>query len=229
MNFLLIFALLPLILAFKFTPMSQSLELAEGVKSSQFLVENDSAENMAIELSVKERKMNRLGKEELPGTTELSIFPPQIIIPAKEKRTIRVLWNGPSKIETEKAFRVVAEQLPLNVNGKVKKGTGIQMLMKYMAAFYITPPDAESKIKVILESAKNGKITFAILNTGNKHQIIYKPVMTFKKGSKKWTLTSKELAGISGENVLAKSERSFTINSAELIPENAEVSLKIED
>jgi fimbrial chaperone protein len=228
MNLFIILSLIPFLFSFKFNPMSQSLDLGDGKKSAQFTVENDTAESMAIELTVKERVMDSAGKETLPATTELSIFPPQIIIPSKEKRTIRVLWNGPATIEVEKSFRVVAEQLPLNVDKK-KKGTGIQMLMKYMAAFYVTPDNAQAKIKASLLPSPDGKLTFNVQNEGNKHQIIYKPKMTLKKGSDKWTLTEKELTGFAGENVLAKSNRTFTIAYRNKIPSDAEVSLKLEE
>lgn len=228
MKLLSLLLTLPLLYSFKFNPMSQSLELSEGKKTAQFTVENDTAENMAIELSVKERKMDHHGKEELPATTELSIFPPQIIIPPKEKRTIRVLWNGGLDIPVERSFRVVAEQLPLNVDKK-KRGTGIQMLMNYMAAFYVTPANAEAKINASVESVKNGEITLKVQNTGNKHQIIYRPELTFKKASKKWTFKEKDLAGFAGENVLAKSERIFSLKTKEQIPADAEVSLKLEE
>lgn len=228
MNRVLLFLILPFLFAFKFNPMSQSLELSEGKKSAQFTVENDSAESMAIELTVKERKMDTSGKETLPATSELSIFPPQIIIPSKEKRTIRVVWNGSTKLTEEKSFRVVAEQLPLNVDKK-KRGTGIQMLMKYMAAFYVTPENAEAKLKLDLLSSENGKLSLKVTNLGNRHQIIFKPKLTFKKGSEKWKFEEKDLPGFAGENVLSKSERIFSLSTNSKIPKDAEVSLKVED
>lgn len=222
------FLSLPLLCAFKFHPMSQSLDLGEGKKSSQFIVENDSTENMAIELTVKERKMDVNGKEELPATSKLSIFPPQMIIPPKEKRTVRVLYNGPEKIPSEESYRVVAEQLPLNVNQK-KKGTGIQMLMKYMAAFYVTPPNASPRVSVEIISSENGKLSFKVRNTGNKHQIIYKPKLTFRSKSEKWSLAENDLQGFVGENVLAGSERIFTVSYAKRIPLDSEITLKLEE
>ncbi len=228
MNILITLAFLPFLFSFKFNPMSQSLEVSKDKKSSQFIVENDTNESMAIELTVKERKMDEKGVETLPSTTDVSIFPPQIIIPSKEKRTIRVLWNGPDRVESEKSYRVIAEQLPLNV-GKNKKGTGIQMLMKYMAAFYVSSEDAESKIQVSLNSITEGMIKFTVENTGTKHQIIYRPKLMFKKGPQKWTLKESDLGGFAGENILSRSKREFSIKSAEKIPTDAEVSLKIEE
>lgn len=224
MRFLFLFSVLPFLFSFKFNPMSQSLELGQKNKSAQFFVENDTSENLAIELSVRERKMDVNGKEELPQTSELSVFPPQMIIPPKEKRTVRVVWNGPAKLETEKAFRVIAEQMNLDVDKKTKKGSGIKIMMKYMAAFYITPEDAASDLKAKLENN-----SLRILNAGNKHQIIANPKVTIRKGSDKWVLDEKDLGTMPGQNILAGSERVFSLTTTKKFPADAEVTLKFEE
>lgn len=260
MRLTLIFLFIPLLFSFKFNPMSQSLELSEGKKSSQFTVENDTEKSMAIELTVKERKMNLIGIEQLPATPDLSIFPPQMIIPPKEKRTVRVSWNGPSDLKTEKPFRVIAEQMNVKVDEKDKRQTGIEIKMIYMAAFYIAPKDIESKLSARIETSDEAKemliahqralheaanknlppkeqkpftykpgLLVRVINSGSKHQILLKPKLVFKKGSEKWTLEEKDLAGFAGENVLANSERVFDIRTNKNISPNAEVSLKVED
>lgn len=257
MRILLIFFSIPLLFSFKFNPMSQSLELAEGRKSSQFTVENDTDQKMAIELTVKERKMDLIGNEKHPATSDLSIFPPQIIIPPKEKRTVRVSWNGPADLKVEKPYRVIAEQMNVKVDDKTKNQTGIDIKMIYMAAFYIAPKDIEAKLSASIDKSeeakkmlidfeqmkhdaafKNQKVkppfTFKpgllvkVSNTGSKHKILMKPKLTFTKGSEKWVLEEKDLEGFAGENVLAESERVFNIKTKKNIPSDAEVSLKVE-
>lgn len=228
MNLLLIFLAFPLILAFKFNPMSQAIELDSGKKSVQFIAENETAENMAIEFSVKARVMDELGVEKHPDTKDVSIFPPQVIIPPKEKRTIRVNWNGPSDIKQELAFRVIAEQLPLNVAGK-KQASGIQMLMRYMAALYVTPKDVASKLEVAIKSSDKTELRLSVKNKGTKHQVLTKPTLVLNKGGKKWLLKNDDLKGLQGENVLAGSERLFTIKAREAYPADAEATLKVEE
>ncbi|MES2527067.1 MAG: fimbria/pilus periplasmic chaperone [Bdellovibrionota bacterium] len=208
--------------------MSQSIELDSGKKSVQFIAENETNEKMAIEFSVKERKMDALGKEDLPDTKSITIFPPQLIIPPKEKRTIRVNWNGPSDIKGELPFRVIAEQLPLDVEGK-KKASGIQMLMRYMAALYVTPKNVESKLEPVIQSSKAGELSLLVKNTGSKHQVLTKPILIINKNGKKWILKEKDLEGVQGENVLAGSERIFKIKAKETYPLDAEVTLKVEE
>lgn len=226
----LLFTLLPLALlcSFKFNPMSQEIELESGKKSVQFIAENETDEKMAIEFSVKERSMDQLGKETLPDTKSISVFPPQLIIPPKEKRTIRVNWNGPGDIQREIAFRVIAEQLPLNVDAK-KKSSGIQMLMRYMAALYVTPKNVESKLEPVIQSSKSGELSLLVKNTGSKHQILTKPTLIINKNGKKWILKENDLKSLQGENVLAGSERLFSVNARDTYPLDSEVTLKVEE
>lgn len=209
--------------------MSQSIELGEGQKSAQFLIENDSNEKMAIELTVTERIMNEEGKEELPETKELSIFPPQIIIPPKDKRTIRLNWSGKGELKTERAFRVIAEQLPLKVDNKKKKKSGIQMLMKYMAALYVTPEDAKSNLKIESIKTQNGMLDLVIINDGNKHQVLIDPVLTITDLKKTYTLKSSELKGVTGENILALAKRKFSFKSDLSLSDKALATIKVND
>src|SRR5665647_630369 len=171
MRLLFILSFAPLLFSFKFNPMSQSIELAEDQKSAQFTVENDTPETMAIELTVRERIMDDLGKEINPKVEGMTIFPPQMIIPSKEKRTVRVTWNG-GKVESERAFRVIAEQLPLKVDEKTKRKSGIQMLMRYMAALYVNPKDSEPKISTLIQKVTASELTLLVTNDGNKHQVL---------------------------------------------------------
>ena len=53
MKLLIILFLFPFLYAFKFNPMSQAIELDSNQKTAQFIAENESTENMAIEFSVK--------------------------------------------------------------------------------------------------------------------------------------------------------------------------------
>ncbi|MGE3611694.1 MAG: molecular chaperone [Bacteriovoracaceae bacterium] len=223
---LLFLLFIPLIYGFSFNPMSQSIELSEEQKSAQFLLENDSNEKMAVELTVKIRKMDEKGNETLPETKELTVYPPQVIIPPKEKRTIRVNWLGDNKLTTEKAFRVIAEQLPLNVDEKVKRKSGIKMLMKYIAALYVTPKDARSKVEIESYQTTTEELIITVHNKGNKHQILTDPTINF---GDKITLKAKDLAGLAGENIMASSRRIFRVKGKHNIPKDLKTLIKINE
>lgn len=209
--------------------MSQSIDLGGQQKSAQFQISNDSSEKIAIELTVKGRSLGEDGKEVHPDTTEMAIFPPQMIVPPKEKRTVRVTYNGDKNIMSEKAYRVIAEQLPLKVDEKTKKQSGIQMLMKYMAALYVTPEGATPSVQIVSYQFKKDTIELVVKNSGNKHQILLDPVVSFEADGKKFALEGKDLEGFAGENVLAESQRVLTIKSNPKVPQRAKINLKIND
>jgi fimbrial chaperone protein len=228
MNLVFIFLFIPLVFAFKFHPMSQSIELGEKQRAVQFWLENDSDEKLGIELTVTERIMDENGKETLPPSSELTIFPPQVIIPPKEKRAVRVTWMGEDNLKIEKAFRVIAEQLPVKV-GKTTTRSGIQMLMKYMAALYVNPANTKSDVTVVSVKNVGQKLSVTLKNKGNRHQIIAKPVLTLKSSSGKKILKDKEMVGLAGENVLAESQRTFLLPLGIKVENNVEAVLEFED
>lgn len=229
MKLLLIVLILPMLFGFKFNPMSQTIELGENQKTAQFLIENESSESMAIDLSVLTRTMDENGKEDLIKAEELSVYPPQMIIPSKEKRTIRVTYKGDQNISTEKSFRVVAEQLPLSVDSKTKKKSGIQMLMRYMAALYVNPKDSKSDLSGSISKSTSSKLSLKISNNGNRHVILLKPVITISQGKKTWSFKGGTIKTLDGENVLAKSSRTFEIMTKEKIPADSKVSIKVDE
>jgi fimbrial chaperone protein len=212
---------------FTLTPMSQSIDPQSKIKQGQFLIDNSTNEQMAIEVSVHERIQKSDGTEEMPKTTELMAFPPQLIVPPKEKRTIRVQWVGEIK-DVEKAFRVVAEQLPLDMNDKKNKKTGIKMLLKYVAAFYVTPKNTEAKINVNKVELKGSDLFVTVTNSGTRHQLLQNAVLSLKSESQAIKLEEEDLKGLTGQNILAKSTRVFKLKAPKNITNDMQGTLKFD-
>lgn len=219
----------PFIWAFNFSPMSQIIEVGQGQKGGQFLIDNDGPTNIAVELSVKERKMNENGEETLLDTKDVLVFPPQVIIPPGEKRTIRVSLSGLGDLKEEKSYRVIAEQLPLKVDPKMKDQAGIQMLMKFVAALYATPSGAKSDVTVVSQTSNGKELQLLVENKGTKHQLLNNPVLKYSLKGKNGELKDDDLQGLEGENVLAGQKRLFTIKSSVVIPSGAKLDLKFND
>lgn len=215
-----------LITGFSLTPMSHVIELDANSKQAQFLLDNPTDEPMAVEISLRERKQKEDGTEDTPVTKLLAAFPPQLIIPPEEKRTVRIQWLG-EKPKSELAFRVVAEQLPLQVDGKKKKGSGIKMLLKYIAALYVNPGNTESNIHVT-DVAPGEQLQITIENKGTRHQLLTNAVLTLSKGGEKIKLKGDELKGLTGENVLAGSRRVFRIPAQAKVTKEFKGSIKLD-
>jgi len=226
MTQILILPVLLLLTSFAFSPMSQTIELAEGSKQVQYLVDNPTSEPMAVEIALKERIQKADGTEETPPTKDLAAFPPQLIIPPKEKRSIRVTFMG-TKPAIEKAYRVVAEQLPLEVDGKKRKGSGIKMLLKYVAALYVNPGDT-SPILVVTVIENKTELKLEVENKGSMHAPLTKPVLILVKGDKKVSLKGDQLKGLAGENLLAGVKRVFTVPGVKDVDSSFTGTLKVE-
>lgn len=197
--------------AFKFSPMSASVGIKDGKNSTLFYLENDSEQPIAVTASLLTREINIDGVEsnkKIAG--ELSIYPSQLIIPANEKRSVKVTWTGKMIPQSELSYRLIAEQLPIELDKNKKQKASIKVLLRYVAALYVAPEEFSSSItlKKMDVREKEKDVSFLIANSGKKHQVLSSLKLEIV-GKKSIELSGEELKGMSGENVLALSERVF--------------------
>lgn len=133
----------PFLYGFKFSPMTQTISLEKGKGKTKFEVVNTTSSPIPVVIKLLERHQNADGSERLPKTSELKAFPPQLVVPPNDKRSIRVDYIGKKNLKGEKAFRVVAEQVPLNIPKKGEKKSqnqsGIKMLCATRQPFMLKP------------------------------------------------------------------------------------------
>lgn len=198
---------------FKFTPMSQTLNLGTDVERVVFTIENDSDSSIAVELKLKTRHMKMDGSEEQKELSEgagLSLYPEQLIIPAAQKRSVRVSWESDKEPAHEMAYRVIAEQLPVNLSGD-EKPAGIKMLLRYVAALYVNP--GKQKPNVVLEksSLEKNSLELVLNNKGGQHQVLNDMLLVVENEDKTQRIKASEVQGLQGENILAKTGRLFSL------------------
>lgn len=72
--------------AFKFSPMSITINPNSGERSTVAYLENDSSSPIAIQITLARREMDVNGNETYPeANDELQAYPSQMIIPPYEK------------------------------------------------------------------------------------------------------------------------------------------------
>ncbi|MEK6705240.1 MAG: fimbria/pilus periplasmic chaperone [Bdellovibrionota bacterium] len=217
---------------FTLSPMSVSFNLS-GTPSDMrttktFFLDNDSDNNIAIELSIMTREIDIDGKETNNNGPEVEklfqIYPPQLLLKPKEKRAVRLSWKGESNPKKELSFRLVAEQLPVRTEKTpAEKGKAvINMLLRYMAAIYITPAGAKPEIKITEAKATNsqnaGKISLVFENSGTAHGMLSDFQIEIRQAGAKAILKSFGLQQINGQNLLAGRARRFVIPWPSVIP-----------
>ncbi len=194
--------------AFRLDPMSATIELKDGQTHFNFVLQNETTKPVPVQISVFARDVKESGEDVLTDTDEISIFPDQIIIPPEQKRSVKVVWSGNTKnLKVEKAFRFVAEQLPVDLKKNKKEAAGIKMLLKYLAALYVNPEGTESDVKCELVEAN-----LVCQNSGTKHQIVVFKSLLLENGSNKVSFEKDDLKKISGENILPGKKRIFSLS-----------------
>lgn len=199
--------------AFKFSPMSASIGVKGSDSSSLFYLENDSNQPIAIQVSLAKREMDINGVETNSKIgDELNVYPTQLIIPANEKRSVKVYWSGKEIPLKEMAYRLIAEQLPIDLEKNKNKKASIKVLLRYVAALYVKAEDYSSEVSIKEIKTFDKKISIEVQNAGKKHQVLANLNLKFldEKKHKEILFKSEELKGMSGENVLANSSRIFS-------------------
>jgi len=208
--------------AFRIIPMT--LELNKDRTSEYITIENEAGKAtsnvpVAILVSATLRQVKINGDEQRPATELLRVFPNQFMLKPGETRRVKVTYTGDKEVKEEVAFRVIAEQLAVegDQSKQKNKGSGINILLKYVAAVYFSPLDAKAQLeaKATVEASKQKDKSIVMLkikNAGTGHAIIKKPRLTL--GQDATTLANLDgefLAPIVGQNFLAGGEREFKL------------------
>jgi fimbrial chaperone protein len=200
--------------AFKFSPMSQTINFRPNENTTLFYLENDSELPIAIQVSIATRSMDPNGLEKNTDQNiknDFSFYPSQMIIPSNEKRSVKVTYLGKEIPIKETAYRLIAEQLPVDLEKNTKNKKSIKVLLRYVAALYVTTEKMQSDVNFKSLAVDEKKVSLTIENKGSKHQVLSNLNLKFldDKSKKETLLTAEELKGMTGENVLAMSERVF--------------------
>ena len=212
---------------FYLTPMIGNLSPVGKDASGAFQVVNASQdESVAVELYLAKREVGINGEETYVreiAEEDFLLYPPQTFLKPGEAQTVRVSWLGDPEPSHELAYRLIAEQVPLDTDSQSTKSDNQQInittLVRYAGSIYITPEDALPK--VILESAVHQKregggdqLILTFNNQGTAHTLLQDLTLTIsskEQPSKSVQLMPEDLKGVSGENILAAHQRRFLI------------------
>lgn len=148
-------------LAFELAPISRQFESSGSGATQSYELVNKSREFVAIELRTVQREIDPRGGETLTeAEDDFLIFPAQVILNPGARQTVRVSYIGDPSPANEMAYRLVAEQLPIDGLGtplKAPEGDRsgqVRVLMKYQGSLYVRPPNARAKVRVLAAIGK---------------------------------------------------------------------------
>lgn len=208
-------------LAFQLSPMVIQFS-PEGARKTQVLtLENNGGEKVPLQIEAFSRHMDAKGEEVRQPTTDFVIYPEQVVLLPGEKRNVRLTWGGTIENAQEKAYRIVATQVPVNFKEKnaqsKKSGVSLNFLLQYVASAYVSPEGAVAKIKVkSVKALTDKKIELILKNEGTAHQVLHVKELSFLDG-KKVVLKMNSVKELESANLLAQSEKTFLISLSQEI------------
>lgn len=177
--------------------------------SEVFQLSNTASEPQAVEMAVQSWGVDETGQEvNADADAEFEVYPRQFVLQPKATQAVRVRWKG-GKVAQERAYRVIAEQLPVDFV-KETEGGPLKFLVVYRAALYVSPANAKSKVEVerfSAEQQKGAKVLRVVLaNTGTAHTLLRAPLLIATAADGKMVrLDAGE--GLEGVNIHAGAKR----------------------
>lgn len=222
--------------AFSFEPMSVTFEPKGANAVKTYRLRNDSEiGSIAIKVSVTTRVVDANGVEtNQDASADFTIFPTRFILETGATRALKVQYKGADPGRTEKAYRIIAEQVPADFSAQ--KSSGISVLIKYVGAVYIRGSNAApTDIKAIsaIGTEKDGKrgVSVTLRNDGGTHAIMTetKLELTAPDGKLLW-LEGETANPLNGINMLAGNTRIVFIptDAVEVIKYEPRLEYKVE-
>ena len=178
--FIFTFSIFPILLisevsnSYSLTPMVAELSPVGAESSKSFTVQNPSENNVALQVSVFKRAIDINGKETREKTEHFKFYPEQFVLKGKEFRTIRLTYVGPKEILEEASYRLVVEQLPVELKKveKTAKKIDLNFTLSFVASVYVTPANASPRLQAEEINLTSTGIDMTLNNLGKAHIVL---------------------------------------------------------
>lgn len=210
--------LAPSAAAYRVVPLTIELEPTGRGSQGQFRVINDTERPVALQVTIQKREIGLDGKDILSPVEEgqFVLFPPQMVLRPGQSQAVRVQWRGDPAPAGELAFRVITEQLPINLQRERQGGAQVTLLLRYEGTLYVVPANTAAEIVVdgaepVTDDKGEQKLRVTVSNKGNRHAILGNLKLSVTTGGQSVTVPTEQLEGMTGANVLAGATRQFDV------------------
>lgn len=195
--------------AISFTPIEMDFSPTGRGSTQIFRLENTTPEPVAVEISMKSRMMKLSGEDELQDAEDqFNVFPSQVVMQPGQVQSVRVQYIGTTTLDRERAFRLIAEQLPIDVGQAPANGGRMRLLVKYVASVYVLPSNLKAILSITKLEIVDGKwLAITMKNQGKTRKILKDITIDIGQVS----LSGNDLKGLEGENILADTTREFRV------------------
>ena len=171
-------------------PLSREFSPHGRGRQQTFRIHNNQSSDIAVRLRMFSRSLEIDGSERREDIhDEFTVFPQQVVLAPGQTQVIRVQWNGEASVERERAFRLLAEQVPVeDRRGEFdggRDGLSLSFMYRYLASVYVTPSGAEPEVTLVehsLGQEDGGMRALALdfLNAGGRHMIVNSATVTLE-------------------------------------------------
>jgi fimbrial chaperone protein len=200
--------------ALKISPFKTSIPAGGGGDMTQvFRVENNSSESAAVQVSAQIWQIQPDGNEiDKDDEDDFTVFPAQIVLKPHESKAVRLQWLGPPSLAAERAYRVLAEQVPIVLHDTPQDETGVRFLLRFKGALYVTPAGAEPAVAVQRTESRPGALRLYLRNNGTAHTLLRNPIVHLAlEDGRTLDLAGAAVRTMGDENMHAGSERFFDL------------------
>ena len=202
--------------AFSFSPMTVSIAPSGANAVMTYKVTNESDQQTAVSIKVATRVIDAAGIEtNQPADKLFLVFPARVVLKPNSSQNVKVQYRGTAALTSEQAYRVMAEQLPVDFTKSTS--SGVNILLTYVAALYVTPKNVEPKLvfdrAVGVNNDENPGLQVTVKNIGTKHALLSNPLLKIIQagGNAPLEFSGGTTAAVDGQNILALSERTFFV------------------
>ncbi len=216
-------------LAFQFNPLSQVFTPTGSDSIQSYEIVNNTDEPIAVEVSMVSTEINLTGEENFtPAEEDFLVYPPQMILAPDEVQTVRVTWLGDPAPAQELTYRLIAEQLPINLldpEAEVPTRTHgeIKLSFRYVTTVFIRPlgvvPDLSlvSVEPTVVDSGET-KLLVTLANQGNGNARLNDWQLELVGQGQTVQLTPANVKEMKGRVILPGQQRQFYLSWPEELP-----------
>ncbi len=205
--------------AFRFSPFRVKFEPSGAGANQLFTVENNTDASASVQIRIMTREVDVDGGEKnADAEKDFTIYPAQMVLAPHASRSVRVQWVGDPHLKQEKAYRIIAEQLPVNLNKEKPKNSAVKFLVSYRGALFVTPPGLAQNVTLDFsgttgDAAGKKMLEIVLHNRGTQHALLRNLKLTLKDNKDNTVSLSGEnqLKGVTGEGILAGHRRQFMV------------------
>ena len=140
------------------------IELTRAAPNALVALFNEGTEDVRFELQVVSWTQDESGKMQLENTKDVFLYPPLLVLKPGERRNARVAVEPTLFGPVEKAYRLIAQELP---RPPAPGSSRVQVLTRLSVPILVRPEKPVQDLRVEALALEKGRASFRVVNGGN--------------------------------------------------------------